>query len=628
MRASTSIGHVTFGLILARIVAVAAPLLGLVDSAIAATQIPSQPSGTKGADGGRPASSQVDLFQILESGGEAFLDLFRDSVGETTIEKPRWNSTESPRASYLTFAEAMRHVVHGRKDVWDRALQTLAAEGDVDRREAARNLFDVVERLPDISPASLPGTKAVARTKIERYELFPAGIESDWAYEALGGAPDGRLVLELRDGAWVFDTETVLGAATLARSMRAIPPRQRSMARGDLFASTVLPTFTTTTVFGWLQLVAGLLAAGLVAWGWLRLVRKSMERARDADWPVAVSLLASTRVPAVTLLAVIGLMVGSASVHLEPTLSKLRWDSLLALIVVAGIWLAVSLFELMVVSALRSTGREDDAYSRMMVTIVRRTVRIVAVLVIVVFVVQNLFAWNITALVGGVGLLALAVSLAGKNAVENLFGALMVFANKPFLVGDWIEFEGHLGVVEDVGHQVTLVRLATGALWAVPNRLFVTSPVENLSTRSEIRRVMKVALVYGTPAGDVERAIEILEEILTSEDVVGDGQCDLEKHSPKVNFTAFQEDHLELRIDYWYQMHESGTVVQRDSDRGWFDYLDHCSKVNKLLLERFGEAGIEFAFPTRTLHVEGDGVDRDRRDVLPASDGPATDDQA
>lgn len=576
--------------------------------AASAVQFTAQSSGSKGASGGRPKSSQVDLFQILESGGEAFLDLFRSSVGEATIEKPKWNSTESPRATFLTFAEAMRHVVHGREDVWDRALQTMADAGDLDQRQAALDLFDVVERLPDISPATLPGRDAVERTGIERYELFPGGIENSWAYEALGDAPDGSLVLASRDGKWVFDVATVRGAEALAKSMKPIPPRQRSMARNDLFASTVVPTFTETGALGWLQLALGIVLAVGLSWVWLRLVKRLMERAHDAEWPVAVSLLASTRVPAVTLFCIVGLMIGSASVHLEPTLSKLRWDFLLALIVIAGIWLAVSLFELLVVSGLRISGRDDDAYSRMMVTIVRRSVRIAAVVVLAIFVVQNLFAWNVTALVGGMGLLALAVSLAGKNAVENLFGALMVFANKPFLVGDWIRFEDHVGVVEDVGHQVTQVRLATGALWAVPNRRFVTSPVENLSARSEIRRVMKVALVYDTPASDVARAIEILEEILTDDAIVGDGQGDLEKRPPRINFTALQDDHLEIRVDYWYFMHESGTVLQRDADRGWFDYLEHSSKVNRLLLERFNEAGLEFAFPTHTLHVEREGT--------------------
>ncbi len=159
-------------------------------------------------------------------------------------------------------------------------------------------------------------------------------------------------------------------------------------------------------------------------------------------------------------------------------------------------------------------------------------------------------------------------------------------------------------MVEDVSVQVTRVRLLTGELWSVPNMKFVDQPVENLSSRRYIRRIMEINLPFGTSEKKVRRTIEVLEELLRSEEVVGDGEGDTQKHPPKINFTEIAEYSLNLRVDYYYLMHPSGTVPQRDSDRGWFTYLDHCSRVNALIIERFAEEGIEFAFPTQTIELE------------------------
>ena len=160
----------------------------------------------------------------------------------------------------------------------------------------------------------------------------------------------------------------------------------------------------------------------------------------------------------------------------------------------------------------------------MSATVLRRSVRLVAGVVLALFVVQNLFQWNVTALLGGVGLVALALSLAAKDAVANLFGGAMIFGTRPFLVGDWISFDGRWGEVADVSLQATRIRLLTGELWSVPNSNFVDKPVENLSLRKYLRRVFDVRLPLDTPPERIAEAARILNDVLTSEPVVGDGR--------------------------------------------------------------------------------------------------------
>lgn len=114
---------------------------------------------------------------------------------------------------------------------------------------------------------------------------------------------------------------------------------------------------------------------------------------------------------------------------------------------------------------------------------------------------------------------------------------------------------------------------------------------------------MDVQITYNTPPHKVNEAIEILNDILYSDPIVSNGQADVDAHPPQVWFDKFGSHYLNLRADYWYMMDENSTSLQRDTERGWFSYLDHATIVNTMLLERFNDAGIDFAFPTQTIRL-------------------------
>jgi MscS family membrane protein len=310
--------------------------------------------------------------------------------------------------------------------------------------------------------------------------------------------------------------------------------------------------------------------------------------------------------PATLLLVALGILFGSGPIRLGIALEALRWNTIEVLLLIALGWLVVEVIDLLVVSSRQLLFDKHDNYVRMGTTFVRRAIRITVATALAVFVMQNLFSINITALLGGLGLVILAVSLAAQDAVKNLFGALMVFATRPFLVGDWIRFRKEFGQVEDVSLQVTKVRLLSGEIWTMPNMHFITDPVENCSLRKYLRREMNVQITYGTPPEKIQRALTVLREILTSEEVVKPGRCRLEENGPAISFNAFGSHYLNIRVYYWYYMSDSGKQIQRDVEQGWLTYLDHCSLVNQKLLERFNEEGIDFAFPTQTLYLTDD----------------------
>ena len=565
--------------------------------------------------GGRPDTTRVGPLELLRGAGEAFTELFRTE--RAAAGPAEWNATEGPRSAVMTFTTAMDRVTLGDRDALPRALQVVPAVDGVDRETAAHQLWDAFVRLPKLLPSTLPDRERCEGEGITRWEIFPRGMDSEWAYAALqDGAPKGAIVLERTPDGWRFTPETVRGAEELAKSLAGIPPRPRESVRGEAFVRAVVPTFTDSPWWAWITAVLGLVVGGGAAW----LVLKALNAA--ADWlsksgdsglqklagDVIGPLLRGLAIPIGIVLIVLGLLAGTAPLALTPTLQNGRWAIAELLLVVAGVWAVVALLELAIIGVRRAAFDADDQYARMSAVVLRRSVRLVVGVVLALFIVQNLFQWNVTAVLGGFGLLALALSLAAKDAVANLFGGAMIFGTRPFLVGDWISFEGKWGEVADVSLQATRIRLLTGEMWSVPNSNFVDNPVENLSLRNYLRRVFDVRLPLDTSPEKIAEAERILKDVLTSDAVVGDGQGDLEERPPEVNFEAVGEYFFNLRADYWYLMHPEEGAPQRDTERGWFTYLAHCDTVNRTVVERFRDADIRFALPATAVYEAGDAT--------------------
>ena len=593
-------------------------------------------SSSASPDGSRPKSTQVSFLELLRSAGRWSVDKL-ESIGpqDMAADGPKWDSTESPQHAVMTFTTAMDDVRRGQTDAWPRALQTLGGEGLAkDRRQVALDLQDVFDRLPEITSGSLPSNEAVRSGDLSRYEVFPRGIDSEWAYKALEDGPDGAIVLERSDRGWTFNSATVDGAADLAESMRSIPPRSWSSEDGAVFEQTVVPTFTNSPWWAWLA-AAGLLALGFVAaWAICKGIDWVTTKLTGHGDEIFSPLLRGLRTPLSVVALAAAFAAATAPLHLEPALEDLRWRIVEFLMIVAGVWLLVALLEIAVYLLRSLVVRDDNPYAKMATNVFQRTIRLLALAALTVYVFQHVLDWNVTALVGGIGLLGLALSLAAKDAVGNLFGAIMIFASRPFVIGDWIIFEGEIGQVDDVSLQMTKVRLLGGELLAIPNQRFVDRTVENLSMRKWKRRVMNVQITYDTPPERINEARELLQTVLRSDEVVGDNDCDLDQYPPEVHFSHFGPHFLNIRADYWYLMRDDqsdadSSQIQRDTERGYLSYLAHCGKVNERIFAAFTEAGIDFAFPTQTIELEraGESGKADDADGS-AADGSAADGSA
>ncbi len=223
--------------------------------------------------------------------------------------------------------------------------------------------------------------------------------------------------------------------------------------------------------------------------------------------------------------------------------------------------------------------------------LVRKTLRIFVVVVSVLTIAQSVFGTDITAWLAGLGIAGLAVSLAAQDSIKNLFGSITIFLDRPFQVGDRIVFDGHDGPVEEIGFRSTRLRTLEGNVVTIPNSRMVDSSVLNISKRGAIRRIINVTVTYDTAPARLREAVAILKQIFTEPDIAPGLDP---ANPPRVAFNEFNADSLNIVVFYWY------------APPDYWAYLDHAERLNMKILERFNDAGIDFAFPTQTLYLAGD----------------------
>jgi small-conductance mechanosensitive channel len=192
---------------------------------------------------------------------------------------------------------------------------------------------------------------------------------------------------------------------------------------------------------------------------------------------------------------------------------------------------------------------------------------------------------NITGLIAGLGIGGIAVALALQNVLGDLFASLAIQLDKPFVGGDFVVVDSYLGTIERIGLKTTRLRSLSGEQIVISNTDLLGSRIRNFKRMTERRVVLALGVTYQTPVRLLVRAGEIIRSSITEEEGT---RCD------RVHFKEFGSSALEFEAVYF--------ILSPDYNR----YMDIQQAINLRILERFTAEGIEFAYPTQTLFVQGD----------------------
>lgn len=228
-------------------------------------------------------------------------------------------------------------------------------------------------------------------------------------------------------------------------------------------------------------------------------------------------------------------------------------------------------------------GRKSDGQANTMLPVIKRAMLVVVWIIGLVMALSNIGV-NISALLGTLGIGGIAFALAAQDTVKNIFGALTIFTDKPFSIGDTINVNGFEGTVVDVGMRSTKIMGYDKRITTLPNYKITDASIINISSEPMRRVTVTLGLTYDTTPEKMKEALDILRAIPKRVENVSDNPSDI-----TANFTDYTDS--ALVITYYYYIEKQGDILKVTSD------------MNLEILAAFNKAGLDFAFPTQTLYV-------------------------
>jgi len=177
----------------------------------------------------------------------------------------------------------------------------------------------------------------------------------------------------------------------------------------------------------------------------------------------------------------------------------------------------------------------------------------------------------------------LAIGFAMQDVLKNFVSGIFIYTDKPFKIGDWIQWDGNSGVVEDISFRVTRVKTFDNELLTVPNSQLTDGVIKNPVAKGKLRVQVPFGIGYDD---DIETATDIItEEAQNNEDILADP-------APSVRLTELGDSSVTLTSRIWID----------DPSRS--DFVRTRAEYVQTVKRRFDEEGINIPYPNRTLGGE------------------------
>lgn len=222
----------------------------------------------------------------------------------------------------------------------------------------------------------------------------------------------------------------------------------------------------------------------------------------------------------------------------------------------------------------------EDSMFDFILKIVRAIIYIVAG-----FIVITLLGVNLNGLVAGLGVGGVIVTLAAQDTAKNLFGGLVIFLDKPFIVGDWIEMSPYEGTVEDITFRSTRVRTFENSVVNIPNSIISNSSIINWSKMEKRRYKTNLCLELDTPLEKLDIFQKRVREMLQQREAIYD-------ESIIVKFDEIKDNGINVLVSSYTDSVD------------YPSYLAEKENINRKIMKILREEHIELAYDTKTLYVK------------------------
>ena len=223
---------------------------------------------------------------------------------------------------------------------------------------------------------------------------------------------------------------------------------------------------------------------------------------------------------------------------------------------------------------------------KILIPFISRILRVVIVLIAITVIAQE-FGYNISSFVAGLGIGGLAISLAAKDALANLFGGFVIITEKPFTIGDWIMTPVVEGTVEEITFRSTRIRTFADAVVTVPNATLSNDTITNWSKMGKRQITFNLKVTFDTSKASLENVVKDIKQVLVNHPGV----------HPETIFTTFNE-YQENGYGIFLYFFTNTTV--------WGEFLAVKEEINFEIISILEKNDVVLAVPSRRLSVDNE----------------------
>jgi len=452
-------------------------------------------------------------------------------------------------------------------------------------------LHDILVRLPPVEEAEIPG-----------------GLDFDAEELEIWAFPETEIIIRrVHEGPgqnkYLFSADSVSRLPEFHAKIIQLPPLRETdypRSRQEIYRFTgplipfaftdSIPDSFRVNVFGtpfWKVLIASVLAVAIasITMLWSRLVSKLTSNrgmVGQLAWRATIPIL---------LGAVIHLAYQNI-ISLQLNVSgdfALFVSSLVTIgISVSAMWAAWVLVHLLVETIIALPSIPEQSYDAHLLRLVARVVGVLAGVAILLWG-ANEIGIPAAGLLAGLGVGGFALALAAQSTVENLFGGVSIFADRPFRVGDFIHYGNSDGIVEMIGPRSSRIRGLDGTLTTVPNSDLSKMHITNYSMRNKCFFHHTLGVRYETTPEQFDGLLSELRRRIAAHPMVEETP-----DMPRIRLLEFGASSIDIDVRAY--------VLTTD-------FAEFLSVQQDLLLDIIrvvDEAGSGFAFPSVTNYLQDD----------------------
>lgn len=337
----------------------------------------------------------------------------------------------------------------------------------------------------------------------------------------------------------------------------------------------------------WIALLTLVLMTAIVSWLLAVIVLGILRPlAARTETPIDDRLLAATAAPLRLAIAVLIFRAGVIPLGLPLDAVGSISTALRAVFVMAVAWLLIRTSDVLSARLEEWLVGSEEAGAASAVPAGRKAVKAIIFLLAFVAILDG-FGFSVTALVAGLGVGGIAVALAAQKTIENLFGGISLYGDRPVRVGDFCRFGDKIGTVEEIGIRSTRVRTLDRTLITIPNAEFSNLQLENYAKRDRMRLFAMIGVRYETTPEQLRYILVEVRKLFYAHERVT-------PEPARIRFVGFGAFSLDLEIFAYVDTSD------------WNEFLGIREDIYLRIMDIIEASGTGFAFPSQTLYLGRD----------------------